>query len=135
MMDVLPTFVRLAGARLPADRKLDGVDLWPVLAGSEGQPPRDRFLYYRGLQLEAVRQGPWKLHLAKGELYHLGEDIGEARNVATANPDVVQRLRSLAESCDGDLGRTGIGPGCRELGRVKNPQPLIAGDGQIRAGF
>lgn len=32
-----------------------------------------------------------------------------------------------------DLGTEGIGPGCRPLGRVKNPQPLIDVDGTVRA--
>ena len=34
-----------------------------------------------------------------------------------------------------DLGMEGIGPGCRPLGRVADPQPLIGRDGKIRAGF
>ena len=36
---------------------------------------------------------------------------------------------------ESDLGLSGLGPGCRALGRVKDPQPLIARDGQIRKGF
>lgn len=136
MMDVLPTFSRLGGGQLPTDRKLDGVDIWPVLSGAAGdQPPRDTFHYFRGLQLEAVRQGPWKLHLAQSELYHLGNDIGEANNVASAHPEVVERLRGFANAMQGDLGLAGIGPGCRPLGRVDDPQPLIAKDGKIRTGF
>jgi arylsulfatase A-like enzyme len=136
MMDILPTFARLAGARLPSDRKLDGVDQWPVLAGeSSPRDPRDTFHCFRGLQLEAIRQGPWKLHLAKGELYNLEADIGEATNVASAHAEVVERLRMLAQSMETDLGLNGRGPGCRPLGRVKDPQPLIAHDGQIRQGF
>ena len=31
MMDVLPTFVKLAGGNLPADRKFDGADTWTFL--------------------------------------------------------------------------------------------------------
>ena len=86
MMDVLPTFVKLAGGRLPADRKLDGADVWPLLSGEPGaKSPHDVFYYYRGLKLEAVRSGPWKLHLAKGELYHLENDVGESTNLAAAN--------------------------------------------------
>jgi arylsulfatase A len=135
MMDILPTFVRLAGGELPKDRKLDGVDLWSVLAGVEGAAPRDTFFYYRGLQLEAVRQGPWKLQLAQAKLYDLKNDIGEATDVAAANPEVVQQLRDLAASMESDLGLAGMGPGCRPLGRVKNPRPLIAHDGTIREGF
>jgi arylsulfatase A len=136
MMDLLPTAARLAGAKLPAGRKLDGVDVWPVLAGTAGAtPPRDHFFYFRGLELDAVRSGPWKLHLARTELYHLGNDIGEAQNVAAANPDVVRRLQAMAETMRADLGGSGIGPGCRPPGRVANPQPLIDLDGNVRAGF
>jgi arylsulfatase A-like enzyme len=133
MMDVLPTLAKLAGSRLPVGRKIDGVDVWPVLSGQPATPPRDTLLYYRGLILEAVRSGPWKLHLARGELYHLGQDIGEATNVAAANPAVVQRLRALAAATEADLGREGVGPGCRPLGRVESPRPLLALDGTVRA--
>jgi arylsulfatase A-like enzyme len=133
MMDVLPTFAALAGAKLPADRKLDGVDVWPVLAGDPARPPRDTFHYFRGQMLEAVRFGPWKLHLASGELYQLADDIGEKNNVAAAQPEQVKRLRAIAEAMRGDLGLEGVGPGCRPLGRVANPQPLIALDGTVRA--
>ena len=151
MMDVLPTFVKLAGGKLPADRKLDGGDIWPLLSGAPGaKSPHDVFYYYRGLRLEAVRSGPWKLRLAgvadggaakkdagpaKPQLFHLGNDIGETTDVAGANPDVVKRLQALAESTKDDLGLDGIGPGCRTLGRSPNPKPLIAPDGTVRPGF
>jgi len=133
MMDVLPTFAKLANAPLPTDRKLDGVDVWSVLSGSPAQPPRESILYYRGLTLDAVRSGTWKLHLAKNELYDLGRDVGESTNLAEKHPEIVQKLRALAEATDADLGREGRGPGCRPLGRVENPQPLIAHDGTVRA--
>jgi arylsulfatase A len=146
MMDILPTLTQLAGGKLPADRKLDGVDIWPVLTGTaSATPPRDHFFYYRGFTLEAVRSGPWKLHLAladgppgakKGapqpQLFNLAEDIGETKNVAAANPEVVQRLQALALTMKDDLGLEGIGPGCRPLGRVENPQPLLGPDGAVR---
>jgi arylsulfatase A len=146
MMDILPTFAKLAGAKLPADRKLDGVDIWPVLVGSPSEPPRHEFFFYRGLTLEAVRSGPWKLHLAladggageqKGtprpQLFNLAEDIGEKKNVADENPEVVRRLQALAQTMEGDLGLDGIGPGCRPLGHVQKAQPLIGYDGAVRA--
>jgi arylsulfatase A-like enzyme len=133
IFDILPTIVKLGGGKLPADRKLDGCDIWPVLAGkADARSPHEVFYYYRGLKLEAVRTGPWKLHLAGGELYNLDGDIGEQQNIATANLDVVKRLRSLAESTKDDLGLDGIGPGCRPLGRAANPQPLLLHDGALR---
>ncbi|MFZ5831822.1 MAG: sulfatase [Planctomycetota bacterium] len=136
MMDVLPTLVNLAGRKVPADRKIDGVDIWPLLSsGDEAQGPRDTFYCFRGLKLEAVRSGPWKLHLKQGELYNLHDDIGEARNVAAQHPDQVERLERLAREMEGDLGTDGVGPGCRPLGRVKNPQPLMTMEGKVRSGF
>lgn len=145
MMDVLPTVAKLAGAELPKDRKLDGVDIWPVVTGDPAEPPRDHFFYFRGLKLEAVRLGPWKLHLALADnapgkaktqpipqLFNLSEDIGESKNLADAHPEIVAKLQTLALSMQDDLGLDGKGPGVRPLGRVADPQPLIAQDGAVR---
>ncbi|MEQ1858627.1 MAG: sulfatase [Chthoniobacteraceae bacterium] len=134
MIDVLPTFAKLAGAKLPV-KKIDGVDAWPLLSGQAKQGGRDLFYFYRGLKLEAVRQGSWKLHLAKGELYNLESDIGEATNVAKENAEVVAQLQALAAKTSEDLGPEGIGPGVRQPGRVENAQPLIGLDGKVREGF
>ena len=152
MMDVLPTFAKLGGGTVPTDRKIDGMDLWPVLSGKVPDSGREAFYYFRGPLLEAVRSGPWKLHLiARGPtgpkakqkeagepppiLHNLDEDIGETKNVAAANPDVVKRLQALADKMDADLGKEKFGAGSRPLGRVDKPQPLIGRDGKIRAGF
>lgn len=136
-MDWLPTFAAIAGTRPPADRKLDGMDISPLLLGStDGFKPRQVFFYYSGFNLQAVRSGPWKLHLAKTELYNLDSDIGEAQNVAKDHSDIVRRLEGLAESMKADLGdKTASAPGVRQLGRVENPQPLIRHDGTVRPGF
>lgn len=134
MMDILPTLVKLAGGQLPTDRKLDGADIWPILSGQLGaKSPHEVFYYYRGLKLEAVRSGPWKLHLAKEELYNLETDIGETSNVASANPAVVGRLHALASRMKEDLGLDGIGPGCRPLGKVPDARPIISHDGTFRS--
>lgn len=135
-MDILPTLIRLAGGSVPADRKIDGGDIWPILAGdSDARTPHETFLFFRGLNLEAIRHGDWKLHLNSGELHNLAADISEAKNVAADNADVVAMLRELAEQVDADLGTKEIGPGCRPLGKVEDAQPLIAQDGKVRAGF
>jgi arylsulfatase A-like enzyme len=133
MMDVLPTFAQLAGAKAGAAKKIDGVDLWPILVGNPAKAPRENFYYFNGLKLEAVRSGAWKLLLAKGELYNLADDIAEARDVSAANPAVVKSLREFAAATGNDLGLEGKGPGCRELGRVAHPQPLISVEGAVRA--
>ena len=136
MIDVMPTLVKLADGQPPGDRIIDGSDIWPLLAGDpNAKSPHETFYYYKGLVLEAIRHGPWKLRLAQAELYNLQSDIGESKNVAAGNPEIVKRLQTLAEKMKDDLGLEGIGPGCRTLGRVSNPQPLIGLDGTIREGF
>ncbi len=141
MFDILPTFAALAEAKLPADRKLDGANIWPHLAGTPGaKPAHETFYYYWGLRLNAVRHGDWKLQIAMGnkagagdekfqpKLYNLRTDIGEANDVAAANPGIVVKLQALIAATKDDLGLDGITPACRELGRVENPKPLIPHD-------
>ncbi len=45
--------------------------------------------------------------------------------MAADNPKVVEELRRLVVAIDQDLGIEGKGPGCRELGKVSAPKPLI----------
>lgn len=136
-MDVLPTLAALAGGTVPGDRKIDGFDIWPVIEG-DVPGPRNEFLYFRGYDLQAVRKGPWKLHIdrkAEGHLFNLVDDIGESQNVAGQHPDVVADLEKLVEKVESDLGIHQVGPGCRPLGLVQHPKPLIKMDGSIQEGF
>jgi len=107
-LDLYPTFARLAGAALPTDRVLDGVDLTALLkADGDAKPPRQEFFYWRGSRLEAVRSGRWKLSRRTTKrksppgpmaLYDLAKDIGESRDLAAENPGVVERLtKRMAE--------------------------------------
>jgi len=120
-IDVLPTFARLAGTKAPTDRIIDGKDIWPLLAGVEGEKtPHEAYFYYRGYSLQAVRSGKWKLHFPRAQrrrrkppqklplaLYDLEADIGEKKNVAGEHPDVVKRLQALAERMREDIGDGG----------------------------
>lgn len=140
MFDILPTFAALAGAKLPADRKIDGANLWPQLSGElNAKPAHETFFYYNGLRLNAVRQGDWKLQVSMGnavpaenegepKLFNLRDDIGEARDISKEKPEVVAQLQALIATMKEDLGVEGIAPGCRALGRVENPRPLIPYD-------
>ena len=130
-MDLLPTFAGLAGAELPADRVIDGKDIWPVLTGKE-ETPHESFFYYRDNDLRAVRSGKWKLHLtttkvtAKGigknpgaALFDLESDISEKKNVLKDHPDIEKRLRSYVTKFEKDLAGNS-----RPAGSVENPKPL-----------
>jgi arylsulfatase A len=127
MHDVLPTVATAVGVPISDDRLIDGRDLGDVLRDATGTlpGPHETFLYYRGLDLQAVRQGRWKLHLKDGSVYDLEADIGESRNLAAERPDTVSALAAIATAADSDLGAATIGPGCRPLGRVSDPQPWI----------
>jgi arylsulfatase A len=62
-MDLYTTFVRAAGAAVPSDRPVDGVDILPLLRGT-GPAPRSEFFYFAGANLQGVREGAWKLRVA-----------------------------------------------------------------------
>ncbi len=110
-LDVVVTAAALAGATLPGDRVLDGVDLSPVLRGS-GRSPRNQLLYYWDSELRAIRKGKYKAHFitsgAYGEggprtvhapplLFDLAEDPGERFDVAATHPDIVEDLTTEAD--------------------------------------
>jgi len=135
-IDMLPTFARLAGAKLP-DRVIDGKDIWPLMTGQDGaKSPHEAYYYYRSGTLEALRQGKWKLRMAARpaapkkaakadakndakkkaepaapELYDLAADIGEMTNLADKNPDVVAALAELARKFDAELKANARPPG------------------------
>ncbi len=120
-IDLLPTLCAITGAPLPK-KKIDGVNILALLLGKKGANPRNEFTYYYGNELQAVREGDWKLNFPHGyrsivgthpgknghsggythgrvgwELYNLKRDISEVQNVADLHPEVVQRLRKLGE--------------------------------------
>lgn len=123
-IDVLPTLVKLAGGAIPADRPIDGKDVWPLLAGQARESPHEVLYFFSGNRLDALRAGPWKLRLKNSELYNLDNDIGERNNVAAQNSNVVARLQGFVKQMAADLGADGTGPGVRPPGRVATPQPL-----------
>ena len=127
-IDILPTIAAIAGAALPKN-KIDGVNILPLLKGDKNANPRAEYYMYYGRELQAVRQGRWKLHFphsyrsyesvepgkdgwpgayGKGkttlELYDLKNDIGERNNVAEKYPEIVNRLKALGDKARADLG-------------------------------
>ena len=120
-MDLLPTFAKLAGTQAPTDRKIDGMDIGPLLFSQPGaKTPHEAFFYYRETELQAVRSGPWKLR--NGSLYNLDTDIGEILDVAEQNPKVVERLNALLDKCRADLDNPA---NIRPVGYNPNPVHLL----------
>lgn len=102
-IDLLPTFAELAGAKIPTDRVIDGKNIRPLMFDEPGAAsPHQAYFYYRGNNLEAVRNGRWKLRRAKNniELYYLEADISEKNNLAANRPDIVTSLTNLMKEFD-----------------------------------
>ncbi|HEX6062687.1 MAG TPA: sulfatase/phosphatase domain-containing protein, partial [Longimicrobiales bacterium] len=100
-MDLTASILAAARVTLPADMRLDGIDLFPILEGRA--PEVERTLFWRahpGRQQRAVRSGDWKLIADMGRplLFNLRTDIGEHENVIASHPDVARRLRSLLDA-------------------------------------
>ena len=106
-LDVLVTALSAAGVPLPVDKKYDGVNLIPYFRGELKSEPHPTLFWRAAVgKALAVREGPWKLVRSKGspdELYHLVDDIGESKNVASTKPEVAARLASSLEGWTKEL--------------------------------
>ena len=128
-MDLLPTFAKLAGAQIPSDRVIDGQDIAPVLTKNSATP-HEAFFYHSRDRLAAVRSGKWKLHLGaarrgkgkrgnSGGLFDLEADIGETKNLAAKNPEIVEKLRAIAKAFGEELSQN-----LRPAGFLADAKPL-----------
>ena len=119
-MDLLPTFAKWAGGKVPDDRVIDGKDVGDLFLGKPGaKTPHDRFFYHQADNLRAVRSGPWKL-FRNGPLYNLENDLGEKKNVAAKHPNVVKRLTAYMNRFEQDIKKNS-----RPIGKAKNPRTLV----------
>lgn len=146
-IDLMPTLTDIIGGRLP-DKKIDGVDIEDLFYGKQNVDPRkDLYYYYEKNNLNAVREGNWKLVLPhtfssynarpgkdgypgprvkmvveKPELYNMRRDPGEQFNVIKWHPEIAKELMKVAEKARTELGDTNIGletgAGNRKIGTL-----------------
>lgn len=125
-MDILPTVARWTQAPVPQN-PLDGIDISPLLTGQQTDLPREAFLYFNDVCLQAARLGPWKLHVSRfnapafspfppegrlnlplpsPELYNVVADQDESHDRAARNPavvaDIQARMARLIQTFSGD---------------------------------
>ncbi|AZU05113.1 steryl-sulfatase [Glycocaulis alkaliphilus] len=99
-IDFAPTLAAIAGASLPADRLIDGVDLTPFLTGEAEGEPRET-LFWRSGHYEAVIHQGWKLQRTQRPdrvwLFDLSSDPEERNDLSAAEPQRVAALAALLD--------------------------------------
>jgi arylsulfatase A-like enzyme len=110
-VDLLPTFCEIAGVKLPADYKPDGISQVATLKG-KGQPLREKPLFWKTLSTRPVTRlmpshwgayvvvhNNWKLVTDQSvehvELYDLVKDPLEKSNLAKKHPGEVTLLKKM----------------------------------------
>jgi arylsulfatase A-like enzyme len=107
MMDLTATILAVTGSPVPAEAKLEGINLFPLL--QDGAQRTDRTLFWRitgqARRQRAVRQSDWKLLLDAGNpmLFNLAADIGERNDLASQRPDLVRRMFPLITQWEQDV--------------------------------
>lgn len=147
-IDILPTIAEITGARLPK-HKIDGKSVWDIWTGASDNSPHEAYYFYYHInELHGVRYGNWKMYfphkyrtlngreggkdgtpvayeynvIDEVELYDLSKDISETKNLASEYPEVVAKIKTLANEMREELGDalTGKeGTGNRVIGKVK----------------
>jgi arylsulfatase A-like enzyme len=115
--DLLATFAAITGTDLPPDAGPDSFNLLPVLKGEQpaDKPIRAPFVMRAGsvASMMTIRDGDWKLITGlgsggfskpnrikpvpggpTGQLYHLGNDRAETKNLYQQHPEIVARLKA-----------------------------------------
>ena len=158
-IDILPTIAAITDIQMDST-KIDGVNILPLLLDEKDANPRETFYYYYCKQLRAVRHGDWKLYFPHKyrsyedvepgndgfpgkydfkscglELYNLKTDISEKENVADKHPEIVEKLKKIAEKARYELGDalTDVaGAEVREPGRLKPKQAKVVKHKAVR---
>ena len=106
-VDLYPTLLEMTGVK-PLQSFVDGISLAPLLK-SGTKPDRDAIFwhyphYHPGgaTPYSAIRSGDFRLvHFyedGRDELYDLGNDIGESKDLASAQPDRTKALRTRLDA-------------------------------------
>jgi len=129
-IDLLPTLVSICNAKMPV-KKIDGVNILPLLKQEKNANPRDEIaIYYDRNSLKCIRKGQWILTFpcisqtykkasaigyggwpgkyatdsVRLALYDLRTDPGETLDVKEYHPEIVQQLMTIADGYRKELG-------------------------------
>jgi arylsulfatase B len=106
-IDISATSLALAGVQsMP---QTDGVNLMPYLLGQKKGRPHEK-MYWRQGGKSAVRVGDWKIvrhgspkKTGPWELYDLGNDLTESKNLKSANPRKFRELLQVWQEYESQM--------------------------------
>ncbi len=140
LIDLMATFIDVAGAQYPAERKgvkvqpLEGKSLVPVLTG-DGDLNRSKPLFFEHESNRAVRDGKWKLvAVAKDgpwELYDMDVDRAETNNLAEKHPEVVKKMAAQWDEWAKRARVLPLGGWEDRRGKKRNDDPPAAGASEV----
>lgn len=141
LTDVIATVADIVDVQLPQNSAEDSVSFLPVLR-QPLQNGRDSVVHHSVSGYFAIRHGDWKLSLCPGsggwthpkpnkknykkqtdagkplvQLINLKKDLGEAKNLATQEPEKVSELRRLLQQ-QVDQGRSTPGPAAENDAKI-----------------
>jgi arylsulfatase A-like enzyme len=107
-VDIFATAAAAAGAQVPTDRQMDGVNLMPFIAGTaEGTPHQTMF--WRSGSYRVLRAGDWKLQVSEGPkktwLFNLKDDPTEQTNLADTQPDKLAELTAELDKINAEQAK------------------------------
>jgi uncharacterized sulfatase len=107
--DIFHTIAAAVGAKVPDDRKLDGVDLMPFVKGVNKSVPHETLFWREGHHQTVLHEG-WKLiksgRINKRWLFNLKEDPLEKINLVKENQSKVSELEVLLAKHNAEQAET-----------------------------
>mgnify|MGYP000510064199 CR=1 FL=1 len=103
-LDFYPTFAKLAGAKIPSTKKLDGKDIWNNFLTKTDSHKDDNIFVMRhrnGFSDVGVRKNEWKAVKAynqKWKLFNIDKDMAEKNDVSAQYPEILKDLVKDAQS-------------------------------------
>lgn len=109
-VDMMPTFLKIAKAKLPDATSLDGYDISPYFTGQPGPHRPQEFLTHfphrhRNTLFSTYRENDWKIIYSYAsetwELYNLTNDPFERENLVEERPKIAESLaKKLVQQLD-----------------------------------
>ena len=98
-LDFYPTFARLAKAKVPTDKQLDGKDIWDAfVAGRSLRKDETIFAmrHCKGFHNVGIRRNHWKVSKrgpnSPWALFNLNQDISESNDISSQHPEIVEMM-------------------------------------------